>query len=90
MVEEFMVEKSVFKRSGVKLGVEISCNNIIKYMIKKWIYDYREMVKLVNQCHPVKLQMEVAIQWQFVFLMELEEWFNVSAAPDLQVGKKSN
>ena len=46
------------------------------------------MVKLVNQCHPVKLQMEVAIQWQFVFLMELEEWFNVSAAPDLQVGKK--
>lgn len=35
MVEEFMVEKSVFKRSGVKLGVEISCNNIIKYMIKK-------------------------------------------------------
>ena len=53
-------------------------------------YNYREMVKLVNQCHPVKLQMEDAIPWQFVFLMELEEWFNVSAAPDLQVGKKSN
>ena len=48
------------------------------------------MVKLVNQCHPVKLQMEVAIQWQFVFLMELEEWFNVSAAPDLQVGEKNS
>ena len=46
------------------------------------------MVKLVNQCHPVKLPMEDAIQWQFVFLMELEEWFNVSAAPDLQVGEK--
>ena len=77
------------KSPQLKLGVEISCNNIIEYMIKKWFYDYREMVKLVNQCHPVKLQMEVAIQWQFVFLMELEEWFNVSAAPDLQVGEKS-
>ena len=54
-----------------------------------FIYYSREMVKLVNQCHPVKLQMEDAIPWQFVFLMELEEWFNVSAAPDLQVGEKN-
>ncbi len=45
------------------------------------------MVKLVNQCHPAKLQMEAAIQWQCAFLMELEEWFNVSAVPDLQVSK---
>ena len=47
------------------------------------------MVKLVNQCHPAKLLMEDAIPWQFVFLMELEEWFNASAAPDLQVGEKN-
>ena len=96
MAEKFMVEKSWLKNSwlkslglkspGLKLGVEMSYNNA-KYMIKISIINYREMVKLVNQCHLVKLQMEVAIQWQFVFLMELEEWFNVSAAPDLQVGK---
>ena len=29
--------------------------------------------------------MEVAILWQFVYQMELEEWFNVSAEQDLQV-----
>ena len=29
--------------------------------------------------------MEVATQWQFVYQMELEEWFNVSVEQDLQV-----
>ena len=43
------------------------------------------MVRPVNQCHLAKLQMEVAILWQFVFLTEQEEWFNASAELDLQV-----
>ena len=42
------------------------------------------MDKLVNPCHHARLQMEAAILWQYVYQMELVEWFSASVVQDLQ------
>ena len=42
------------------------------------------MDKLVNLCRHARLQMEVAILWQYVYQMELVEWSSASVAQDLQ------